>query len=947
MALPPSLTKNNIYKVVKGSGATTIADTGGRDTIQLGSGILATDVTYVRNGNDLVIMIAGGDSVTVKNQFASVTAKDADGDTKVTHPGAIEVLKFANGVKINLNGGIGLIQTAGSGNETLKGGAGDDTFYAGSGSDVISAGAGKNVIIAGTGTLAVTAGSGDDTYVFNKGFGNTTIRDSGGSNVIKLGAGISMDDLSFARAGRDLIVKAANGGSITIKNQFAAASDSDDKGAVDKDDLSRGIQTLVFADGTTFNMSSTGTSDAAAGHSLVTGTAAASTLKGTHGNDILLGGAGADTLYGAAGDKLYGGAGNDTYVLAKGFGTETILDTSGNDTIKLDVGLTKANIKLSRSGNDLIITDAAGDRLTIQGQFSGTPVETLMFADGTKMDLKPELVSAPVVLTANAAAPDTLAGNNSQANVLIGGFGVKTIYANGAHDYVQTTGATSFSQRLVISAGLTDPSSTQSLKIKVGGVPAGTSLSAGHDNGDGTWTLTSSDLANLAVTSSTATGFTLTVDAIATSTTSGISSVAHSTVTIAPVAPVIAVTVYANGGNDILIGGAVDNTFFGGAGNVEMHGGTKSNIFYAESGNGMMFAGDGTSTLYGGTGNNTMYGGAGLDTFFAGSGNDTVYGGTGTNFIHGGTGTSILYAGNGTSSLFGGAGKTTMFGGAGNDTFFGGSSNVEMHGGSGTNTMYAETGNDTMFAGDGTSTLYGGTGNNTMYGGAGLDTFFAGSGNDTVYGGTGTNLIHGGTGTSILYAGNGTSSLFGGAGHSIMYGGAGNDTFYGGAGNAWMRGGTGTNTMYAETGNDTMYAGNGTSTLYGGTGNNTMYGEAGHATFYAGSGNDTIVAGIGDDLMIAGTGHTTFAWTADSVVNALGLDTIQGFNGNDTIDLHAILAGRSYAAIDDVVHFTLQAGGEMMSVDLGLGQGFHNVALLAGLQNTTASDLLKSGQLSV
>ncbi|WP_181846529.1 hypothetical protein, partial [Thalassospira profundimaris] len=51
---------------------------------------------------------------------------------------------------------------------------------------------------------------------------------------------------------------------------------------------------------------------------------------------------------------------------------------------------------------------------------------------------------------------------------------------------------------LDIDAGLTDSSET--LTFTISGVPDGATLSAGIDNGDGTWTLSSSDLEGLTIT---------------------------------------------------------------------------------------------------------------------------------------------------------------------------------------------------------------------------------------------------------------------------------------------------------------------------------------------------------------------------------------------------------------------------------------------------------------
>ena len=53
---------------------------------------------------------------------------------------------------------------------------------------------------------------------------------------------------------------------------------------------------------------------------------------------------------------------------------------------------------------------------------------------------------------------------------------------------------------LDITSALTDVDGSESLEITISGVPTGASLSAGTDNGDGSWTLTSGQLSGLSVT---------------------------------------------------------------------------------------------------------------------------------------------------------------------------------------------------------------------------------------------------------------------------------------------------------------------------------------------------------------------------------------------------------------------------------------------------------------
>ncbi len=60
------------------------------------------------------------------------------------------------------------------------------------------------------------------------------------------------------------------------------------------------------------------------------------------------------------------------------------------------------------------------------------------------------------------------------------------------------SGAEDSAIALTVSSSLTDSSET--LEVTISGVPTGASLSAGTDNGDGTWTLTQAQLAGLTLT---------------------------------------------------------------------------------------------------------------------------------------------------------------------------------------------------------------------------------------------------------------------------------------------------------------------------------------------------------------------------------------------------------------------------------------------------------------
>ncbi|WP_369821830.1 beta strand repeat-containing protein, partial [Planktothrix sp. PCC 11201] len=80
-------------------------------------------------------------------------------------------------------------------------------------------------------------------------------------------------------------------------------------------------------------------------------------LYGDAGNDILYGGDGDNLLDGGAGsDQIYGNTGIDTFVLAAGMGQDLINGfEDGKDKIRLDGGLTFADLNITTSGTSTLI----------------------------------------------------------------------------------------------------------------------------------------------------------------------------------------------------------------------------------------------------------------------------------------------------------------------------------------------------------------------------------------------------------------------------------------------------------------------------------------------------------------------------------------------------------------------------------------------------------------
>ena len=105
---------------------------------------------------------------------------------------------------------------------------------------------------------------------------------------------------------------------------------------------------------------------------------------------------------------------------------------------------------------------------------------------------------------------------------------------------------------LDIASALTDTDGSESLSVVVSGVPTGASLSAGTDNGDGTWTLTQGQLSGLTLTppSDSDADFTLTVTSTATDGSDTAQTVDTFDVTVNAVADAPTVTANDVSGNE-------------------------------------------------------------------------------------------------------------------------------------------------------------------------------------------------------------------------------------------------------------------------------------------------------------------------------------------------------------------------------------------------------------
>ena len=314
------------------------------------------------------------------------------------------------------------------GNDLLYGENIDECILGADGADTIYGGSRNDIIIGGKGNDTLSGGEGADTYVFNVGDGKDKInnydRYSWKSDKILFGEGIKPEDIKLTRKGYDMIITntKSEGDEITLYNAFY-----DDSGYYY-------IGSIEYADKTVWDLSKIKSSFAAiegtekddiisgynSGYNYCTseicyGGAGNDTINGGSGNDTIYGEEGADTIYGESGndiliggkgnDTLKGGEGADTYVFNVGDGKDKINNYDRyswkSDKILFGEGIKPEDIKLTRKGYDMIITNtkSEGDEITLYNAFYDDSVYyyigSIEYADKTvwNFDFINELVS--------------------------------------------------------------------------------------------------------------------------------------------------------------------------------------------------------------------------------------------------------------------------------------------------------------------------------------------------------------------------------------------------------------------------------------------------------------------------------------------------------------------------------------------------------------------------
>jgi Ca2+-binding RTX toxin-like protein len=196
--------------------------------------------------------------------------------------------------------------------------------------------------------------------------------------------------------------------------------------------------------------------------------------------------------------------------------------------------------------------------------------------------------------------------------------------------------------------------------------------------------------------------------------------------------------------------------------------------------------------------------------------NDT----SGHDYIVAGAGDDIIVAGNGNDLVEGGDGNDTIEVGTGD--IVSGGAGADLIEGSGSALISGGTGNDRLIISGGAGSMAGEDGDDYLEGGQHLN---GGSGDDTLVGNSSANVMFGNEDDDFLDGKGGVDQLWAGAGNDVLLGGSGADELLGQEGNDLYDGGTGNDVLRDFGGGDDRYIG-----------------------FSSSSGSDTIIDGVGYDI---------------------------------------------------------------------------------------------------
>jgi Ca2+-binding RTX toxin-like protein len=380
----------------------------------VGDGAADTVIVNGTAGKDTVQVTGSGSSVSVAGLSALVTIAGAEGAN--------------DSLVINTLGGDDVITAAGlpagTVQLTIDGGAGNDTITGSDGNDTLIGGDGNDTVTGGRGNDVALLGNGNDTFIWNPGDGSDTVEGQAGTDTLVFNGSNASENIDIsANGGRVRFFRDVGNVTMDLNGiehiQFAALGGADnivvnDLTGTDVNQVAidlAGTLGGTAGDGAADTVTVNGTagddhiSVVSSGSSvLVKGLAAqvsiahpegandslvinglagndtidasglkaglvSLTINGGDGNDTIKGSAGDDTVIGGRGnDTTFLGAGNDTFVWNPGDGSDVVEGQAGNDTLLFNGANVAENINIFANGSRAEFTrDVANITMDLNG----------------------------------------------------------------------------------------------------------------------------------------------------------------------------------------------------------------------------------------------------------------------------------------------------------------------------------------------------------------------------------------------------------------------------------------------------------------------------------------------------------------------------------------------------------------------------------------------------
>jgi Ca2+-binding RTX toxin-like protein len=323
---------NDVYVYSSVGGLDTIVDTEGVDTVRFGTGLtidnVALRIAFVGTEKIAQIRVLDANGNEQPDQGIDYLMQ-SDAQNRLTSP--IESFVFADGSRYEWSDL--LIQST-----SLTGTRDSDILVGGRNDDALDGGWGRDAMYGGSGHDTMYGQDGNDILY---GFGGNDKLYGGNDNDELYGE--AGDDQLFGENGNDYLLD------LKGSNIFYSGNHSDVvQGGAGSDRLETGNDADV--------------ADAGAG------------------SDVVFAGGGDDWVAAGKGnDSLDTGSGRNLVAFNRGDGVDTLV-SGGRDMLSLGGGIRYADLRLTKSGNDLVVGVGQGESIALKDWYQGAktkPVDTL------------------------------------------------------------------------------------------------------------------------------------------------------------------------------------------------------------------------------------------------------------------------------------------------------------------------------------------------------------------------------------------------------------------------------------------------------------------------------------------------------------------------------------------------------------------------------------------